>query len=86
MAITKYKTASSTLPVLLCTALMGLGLSLSLTACKQQGPVERVGEEVDEAIDTAKNGGKESTANKVDDAVDDLRDGAHDAAKDIKSK
>lgn len=56
-------------PALLLAGLMTLGMA----ACEKKGPVEKVGEEVDEAIDTAKNGGKESTANKVDDAVDELQ-------------
>jgi predicted small lipoprotein YifL len=66
----------------LCVSLLTLGLA----ACKQKGPLERAGEEVDEAIDTAKNGGKESMANKADDAVDDLRAGAKDAVHDVKKK
>jgi hypothetical protein len=52
--------------------------ALGLAACEKQGPVERAGEEVDEAIDTIKNGGEESTANKVDDAVDEAREAAED--------
>lgn len=48
-------------------ALMGLGL----TACEKKGPLEKAGEEVDEAVDTLKNGGKEPVSAKVDDAVDD---------------
>jgi len=48
-------------------------LGVGLAACEQQGPLERAGEEVDEAVDTLKSGGKESTANKVDDAVDEVR-------------
>lgn len=74
---------TNTVLVTLCyTALLSAGL----VACKDKGPVEQVGEEIDEAVDTAKNGGKESTATKVDDAVDDLREGAHDAAKDVQGK
>jgi predicted small lipoprotein YifL len=45
----------------------------ALAACEQQGPVERLGEEVDEAVDTVRDG-EESVATKVDDAVDELRD------------
>ncbi len=56
-------------PALLLAGLMTLGMA----ACEKKGPVEKVGEEVDEAVDTAKNGGKESVATKVDDAVDDLQ-------------
>lgn len=59
-------------------------IALSLAACEKQGPLERAGEEVDEAVDTVKNGGEESTATKADDAVDDLREGAKDAADEIK--
>jgi len=51
--------------------------ALGLAACEKQGPVERAGEEVDEAIDTIKNG-EESTANKVDDAVDEAREAVED--------
>lgn len=68
----------------LTTAVLVSVLSMGLGACKEKGPVEQVGEEVDEAIDTAKNGGKESTANKADDAIDDLRKGANDAAEEVK--
>jgi hypothetical protein len=58
--------------------------ALGLSACDNKGPVEQVGEEVDEAVDTVKNGGEESTANKVDDAVDEAREGAKDAAEEVK--
>lgn len=44
----------------------------ALAACERQGPLERFGEEVDEAVDTVRDG-EESTANKIDDAVDELR-------------
>ena len=70
-----FKTASL-------TALAAL-LALGLSACEKKGPLERAGEEVDEAIDTAKRG-EESTANKVDDAVDEAREGANDAADELK--
>lgn len=59
-------------------------IALSVSACEKQGPLERAGEEVDEAVDTVKNGGEESTATKADDAVDDLRKGVNDAAEDLK--
>jgi hypothetical protein len=44
-----------------------------LPACKQEGPLERAGEEIDEAARTVKNG-KESTSDKLDDAADEVRD------------
>jgi predicted small lipoprotein YifL len=59
-------------------------MTIGLVACEKKGPVERAGEEVDEAVDTMKNGGKESTANKLDDAADDVRDGVKDAAGELK--
>jgi hypothetical protein len=51
---------------------------IGVTGCEKQGPVERAGEEVDEAVDTIKHGGEESTANKVDDALDEARDAVED--------
>jgi hypothetical protein len=51
--------------------------AIGLAACEKEGPVERTGEEVDEAIDTVKEG-EESTATKVDDAVDEAREEAQD--------
>ncbi len=67
--------------VLCCMTLLTIGLA----ACKEKGPVEQMGEEVDEAVDTVKRG-HESPATKADDAVDDLRKGAKDAAQDLKEK
>jgi predicted small lipoprotein YifL len=54
--------------------------AIGLAACEKQGPLERAGEEVDEAVDTVKNG-EESTSSKVDDALDEARDAAEDATK-----
>jgi hypothetical protein len=65
-------------------AALAATFALGLGACDNKGPVEQVGEEVDEAVDTVKNGGEESTANKVDDAVDEAREGAKDAAEEVK--
>ena len=62
-------------------AAMAATAALGVAACEKQGPVERAGEEVDEAVDTIKNGGEESTANKVDDALDEARDAAEDSTK-----
>jgi hypothetical protein len=54
-------------------------------ACDRQGPLERAGEEVDEAFEDVKNGG-ETVGNKVDDAVDDVRDGVNDAVDELDAK
>lgn len=62
-------------------AAMAATAALGLAACEKQGPIEKAGEEVDEAVDTIKNGGEESTATKVDDALDEARDKVEDAAK-----
>ena len=61
-------------------------LVIGAGGCEKQGPLERAGEEVDEAVDTIKNGGQESTSNKVDDAVDEAREGASDAADELKKE
>jgi hypothetical protein len=53
-----------------------------LWACEREGPLERAGEEVDEAIDDVRNGG-ETTGNRIDDAADDIRDGANDARREL---
>lgn len=65
---------------LLAAGIVGIGLA----ACEREGPVERAGEEVDEAVDTLKNGGQESTGNKLDDAVDEARQGAREAGEELK--
>lgn len=70
----------------LAAALMTCVVALSVTACEKKGPVERAGEEVDEAVDTLKHGGKESTSNKLDDAGDKVSEGARDAADELKGK
>ena len=62
-------------------AAMAATAALGLAACEKQGPIEKAGEEVDEAVDTIKNGGEESTATKVDDALDEARDKVEDATK-----
>ena len=62
-----------------CVSVLVLGLS----ACEKKGPVEQLGEEVDEAVDTVKNGG-ESTANKLDDAADEVSEAAQEIKEDVK--
>lgn len=76
-----YVHRSSHMAVLCVMALLTMGLA----ACKEKGPIEQMGEEVDEAVDTVKRG-EESPATKADDAVDDLRKGAKEAAGELKEK
>jgi hypothetical protein len=49
-------------------------------ACEPRGPLERAGEEIDEALEDVQNGG-ETLGNQIDDAIDDAR-GAVDEARD----
>ena len=64
---------------LLAALLMTLPL---YAACEKEGPVQRAGEEVDEAVEDVRNGG-ETLGNQIDDAVDDVRDGIDDAADEL---
>ncbi len=55
----------------LCALLMAVVVGAGLAGCEKKGPLEKAGEEVDEAVDTIKNDGREPVAAKVDDALDD---------------
>jgi hypothetical protein len=63
------------------TPFAGLML-LGLVACEKQGPLERVGEEIDEAVEDVRAGG-ETTGNKIDDAIDEVADAAEDVREDL---
>lgn len=60
-------------------------IALGLAACEKKGPVEQIGEEIDEAVDTAKQG-EESLGTKLDDAADEIREGAEEAADELKNE
>ena len=62
--------------------LVPFALLLMLVGCEKQGPLQRVGEEIDEAVEDVQAGG-ETTANKIDDAVDEVVDAADDVRKDL---
>ena len=53
---------------------------LPLLACDNDGPIERVGEELDEAVEDVR-AGDETTGNKVDDAIDDAKEEIEDATE-----
>jgi predicted small lipoprotein YifL len=55
----------------------------ALYACEKQGPLERAGEEVDEAVKDAR-AGHETTGHKLDDAADDIRKGANKAGDELR--
>jgi predicted small lipoprotein YifL len=61
-------------------------LALTIGACAQKGPVEKVGEKVDHAVDTIKNGGQETTGDKIQDSVDKAQDKAADATDKVEGK
>lgn len=56
-------------------------IGLGVVSCEKKGPLEKAGEEVDEAVDTIKNDGKEPVAAKVDDAIDDAAKKVEKATK-----
>lgn len=62
--------------------LMLIPMSLFLLGCEKQGPLERTGEEIDEAVEDIKAGG-ETTGNKIDDAIDEARKDIEDAAEEV---
>lgn len=64
---------------LLAVLLMTLPLYI---ACEPSGPLERAGEEIDEAFEDVQNGG-ETLGNTIDDAIDDVRDEVDDAADEL---
>jgi hypothetical protein len=55
-------------------------MAFLLLACEKQGPLERAGEEIDEAVEDVKAGG-ETTANKIDDAIDEVQKDVEDAVE-----
>jgi hypothetical protein len=65
--------------------LTALFFLLPLWACEKQGPLERAGEEDDQAVETARKGGP-TLDNRADAAADDVRDGVDDARKDLERR
>ena len=63
--------------------LMIIPMAFFLLACEKQGPLEQVGEEIDEAVQDIKAGG-ETTGNKIDDAMDEARKDVEDAVEKVK--
>ena len=63
-----------------------MAVVMGLSACQKKGPVEKAGENVDQAVRTLKNGGKETTADKLDDAGDKIADGAEKAKDAVTGK
>lgn len=52
------------------------GLGLGVAACKDEGPMEKVGEAVDEAVDDVKDAGQgtmERAGEKIDEAAEEAK-------------
>jgi len=60
--------------------LMLIPITFLMLACEKQGPLERAGEEIDEAVEDIKAGG-ETTGNKIDDAIDEAKKDIEDAVE-----
>lgn len=56
--------------------------AFALWGCEDQGPLERAGEEVDEAVEDVRAGG-ETMGNRLDDAVDEVRQAGEDAVDEV---
>lgn len=59
-----------------------IAMVFALQACEEQGPLEKAGEEVDEAVQDIGEGGK-SAGHQVDDAIDDVRKDIEDATEEV---
>lgn len=64
--------------------IVALVLLLPLWGCEREGPLERAGEEIDEAVEDVRSGG-ETTGNAIDDAIDEVRDGIEDAGDELRN-
>ena len=53
----------------------------ALAACEEEGPLERAGEEADEAIEDARQEG-ETLGNRIDDTIDQAREDINEATED----
>jgi len=53
-----------------------------LLGCEDQGPMERAGEELDEAAEDIRAGG-ETLPNRLDDAADQVREAGEDVADEL---
>jgi hypothetical protein len=53
---------------------------LPLFACAEKGPLEQLGEEIDEGVEDIRNGG-ETLGNQIDDTFDDIRNDIEDAVE-----
>jgi hypothetical protein len=60
--------------------ILALMFVLPLFACAEKGPLEQLGEELDEGVEDIRNGG-ETLGNQIDDTVDDIRDDIEDAVE-----
>lgn len=70
-------------------AILATGL---LAGCEKKGPMEKAGENIDEAIDDTKDGlkdlgdGTDSVGEKIEEGLEDLGDKAEDVVDDVEKK
>ena len=62
--------------------LMLIPITMFLLACEKQGPLEKAGEEIDEAVEDISAGG-ETIGNKIDDAIDEAHKDIEDAVEEV---
>jgi hypothetical protein len=55
-------------------------IMLPLFACTDKGPLEQLGEELDEGVEDIRNGG-ETLGNQIDDTFDDIQKDIEDAVE-----
>ena len=73
-------------------AIVAFLMTAGLTACEKEGPLERAGENVDEAIEKAADklepneGPAEKAGEKIDEAVEKLGEKIEETGDDIKKK
>jgi predicted small lipoprotein YifL len=61
--------------------LMLIPMVFVLQACEDKGPLEKAGEEIDEAAEDIAAGG-ETIGNTIDDAIDEVNDDVDDHERD----
>ncbi len=70
---------------------LALGLSLALTACEKDGPMEEAGEKVDRAVEKTKDalnpkGPAEKAGEKIDAAAEEIKEDAQQAKENIEDR
>ena len=62
-------------------------LLLAVPGCREEGPVERAGQKIDEAVETLRHGDEgpvEEAGRKIDETAEDVKETVEDAAESAK--